>query len=217
MNQRDTYEQAEIQSSLFPPDHLKPDPAMNLLPYDGVVNYVGPIFSSEKADNYYRTLLHEIPWQNDTAVMFGKPIVTARKVAWYGDADFSYTYSGTTRQALAWTKDLMQLKNRTEQLTGTTYNSCLLNLYHNGDEGMGWHSDDEKTLSKNSAIASLTFGAERRFCFRHRQTKHSVEIVLEHGSLLVMKETTQTDWLHSLPKAKRIKTPRINLTFRTMI
>jgi alkylated DNA repair dioxygenase AlkB len=104
-----------------------------------------------------------------------------------------------------------------EGKTGGTYNSCLLNLYHNGDEGMAWHSDDEKTLGENSAIASFSFGAERKFSFKHKQTKETVSMMLEHGSLLVMKGTTQTHWLHCLPKSKRITTPRVNLTFRTMV
>lgn len=201
------------QNKLFILDNT----ADNVLPYDGTVHYHGVIFTQQDADQYFEKLLHTIPWQNDMAVMFGKPIVTARKVAWYGDTNFSYTYSRTTRHALPWTKELQALKQQTEALTGAIYNSCLLNLYHNGDEGMGWHSDDEKELGKNSTIASLTFGAERRFCFRHRKTKYDVEFMLEHGSLLVMKDTTQTHWLHSLPKAKAIKTPRINLTFRTMV
>jgi len=191
--------------------------SVNLLPYDGTVNYHGPIFSHEDADTYFKKLLHTILWQHDTAVMFGKPIVTARKVAWYGDMNFSYTYSGATRHALPWTKELQALKKLTEELTDTSYNSCLLNLYHNGDEGMSWHSDDENSLGKNSTIASLTFGAERRFCLRHRKTKYDAEVMLEHGSLLVMKGTTQTYWLHSLPKTKKIRTPRINLTFRTIV
>jgi alkylated DNA repair dioxygenase AlkB len=93
----------------------------------------------------------------------------------------------------------------------------LLNLYHNGDEGMAWHSDDEKSLGKNTCIASLSFGAERKFSFKHKQTKDATSLVLEHGSLLVMKDETQTNWLHRLPPTTLIKRPRINLTFRTMV
>jgi alkylated DNA repair dioxygenase AlkB len=127
-----------------------------------------------------------------------------------------YTYSNTTKQALAWTKELSELKQIVEQLAGTKFNSCLLNLYHNGNEGMGWHSDDEKPLRKNNTIASLSFGAERKFSFKHKQTKQTVSIVLEYGSLLVMKDATQSNWLHSLPKSKNITQRRINLTFRTI-
>jgi len=97
-----------------------------------------------------------------------------------------------------------------------TFNSCLLNLYHSGEEGMAWHSDAEKDLKKNGAIGSLSLGAERKFAFRHKQTKEKVELYLEHGSLLVMKGTTQTNWLHRLPPAKKVTALRINLTFRTI-
>jgi alkylated DNA repair dioxygenase AlkB len=193
------------------------DPTTNLLPYDGTVNYFGPVIRTEDTSRYYKTLLHSIPWKNDEAVIFGKRIITARKVAWYGDSDFSYTYSGTTKQALAWTPELAELKSIVEALTATRFNSCLLNLYHNGNEGMAWHSDDEKSLGKDSTIASVSLGAEREFRFKHKRTEDKISVLLESGSLLVMKGTTQTHWLHSIPKTKKITSPRINLTFRTMI
>ena len=143
-------------------------------------------------------------------------IVTKRKVAWYGDKPFKYTYSKTTKSALPWTKELLELKDIIEKKTGETFNSCLLNLYHNGEEGMAWHSDGEKDLKKNGAIGSLSFGTDRKFTFKHKATKQIVSILLEKGSLLVMKGTTQTNWLHRLPPTKKIKDPRINLTFRTI-
>ena len=169
-----------------------------------------------EANRYFDLLLESILWRNDEAVIFGKHIVAKRKVAWYGDSDYLYTYSNTTKQALAWTKELSDLKQRVEEVTGTKFNSCLLNLYHNGDEGIAWHSDDEKPLGENSIIASLSFGAERKFSFKHKHTKQTISVVLEHGSLLIMKDATQTNWLHSLPKSKKITRPRINLTFRTI-
>ncbi len=190
---------------------------INFLPKDGIVNYYGKPLTRAKADHYLEKLLTTIAWKNDEAVIFGRHIITKRKVAWYGDDNYSYNYSKITRHALKWTKELLELKKLVEGKTGGTYNSCLLNLYHNGDEGMAWHSDDEKTLGENSAIASFSFGAERKFSFKHKQTKETVSMMLEHGSLLVMKGTTQTHWLHCLPKSKRITTPRVNLTFRTMI
>ncbi len=193
------------------------DPKSNLLPRDGMVNYHGPILSMAESIRYFETLLHQIPWKNDEAVIFGKHIITARKVAWYGDANFSYTYSGTTKQALAWTPELGALKCLVEELTGTAFNSCLLNLYHNGDEGMAWHSDDEKSLGKDSTIASVSFGAEREFRLKHKRGEEKISVLLESGSLLVMKGSTQSHWLHCIPKSKKIKTPRINLTFRTMV
>ena len=196
---------------------FKYDPAHNLLPHDGIVNYFGRVLNRTEADQYLQALLHHIAWKNDEAVIFGKHIITRRKVAWYGDKEFSYTYSNITRQALVWTEELKKLKAIVEELTGTIFNSCLLNLYHNGDEGMAWHSDEEKSLGKDSAIASFSFGEERKFSFRHKKSKEIISLSLEHGSLLVMKGATQTNWLHSLPKSKKITGPRVNLTFRTML
>ncbi|CAN5820465.1 alpha-ketoglutarate-dependent dioxygenase AlkB [soil metagenome] len=193
------------------------DPTVNLLPVDGTVNYYGRILNHAETERYYESLLKSIPWKNDEAVIFGKHLVTARKVAWYGDNNYSYTYSGTTKHSLLWTEELRQLKEVVEQLSGVTFNSCLLNLYHDGNEGMAWHSDDEKSLGRNTTIASLSFGAERKFCFKHKRTQETVSLMLEDGSLLVMKDATQTHWLHRLPKSAKIKTPRINLTFRTIV
>ena len=109
------------------------------------------------------------------------------------------------------------IKQLAEKITETTYNSCLLNLYHNGDESMAWHSDDEKTLARHQSIASFSFGAERKFSFKHKTTHQKVSLILENGSLLVMKDEIQENWWHRLPKTKLVKTPRINLTFRTII
>ncbi|HWX21950.1 MAG TPA: alpha-ketoglutarate-dependent dioxygenase AlkB [Candidatus Binatia bacterium] len=177
----------------------------NLLPGDGTVNYYGRILSLDAAWKHHAALLSQVPWKHDEAVIFGKHIVTARKVAWYGDANYSYTYSGTTKQALVWNEELLSLKALVEELTEAKFNSCLLNLYHDGNEGVGWHSDDEKSLARNASIASLSLGAEREFRFKHKQTQQSVSLILEHGSLLVMKDTAQAHWLHSLPKSKKSK------------
>ncbi|MCB0372415.1 MAG: alpha-ketoglutarate-dependent dioxygenase AlkB [Muricauda sp.] len=192
------------------------DPNYNWLPQEGVVNYYGTIMNLEEANSYYQKLMETITWENDVAVIFGKRIVTKRKVAWYGSEPFEYTYSNNTKKAFPWTKELLELKKMSEEFTGETYNSCLLNLYHSGEEGMAWHSDAEKDLKRNGAIASLSFGAERKFAFKHKQTKEKVVLVLDHGSLLVMKGTTQTHWLHRLPPTKLVRTPRVNLTFRTI-
>jgi alkylated DNA repair dioxygenase AlkB len=188
----------------------------NLLPFDGEVDYYGRVMDAAVAAIYLERLLTGIEWRNDEAVIFGRHIVTRRKVAWYGNDPYGYKYSGIVREALPWTADLLALKALTEDLTGVAYNSCLLNLYHNGEEGMAWHSDDEKELAPGGAIASLSFGAERRFLFRHKGTKQVVETALAAGSLLVMRGATQDRWLHSLPKMKRVTRPRVNLTFRTM-
>ena len=192
------------------------DPQRNLLPCDGVINYHGRIFAAQRALELYQALLDTICWKPDEAVIFGRHITTARQVAWYGDADYAYSYSGTTKQALAWTSELREIKAVVEQLTGTRFNSCLLNLYRTGNEGMAWHSDDEYVLGRDTTIASVSLGAERKFALKHKRLTHATSIPLEHGSLLVMRGTTQSNWLHSVPKSKRIILPRINLTFRTI-
>lgn len=191
------------------------DPKRNLLPHDGTVNYYGKVIP--EPDHYLHQLLHHIEWRPDEAVIFGKHITTKRKVAWYGDRPFDYTYSNTTKQALPWTEELLALKQIIENATHETFNSCLLNLYHSGEEGMAWHSDGEKDLKRNGAIGSVSLGAERKFSFKHKVTKQRVDVNLEHGSLLVMTGTTQTHWLHRLPPTKKVSTPRVNLTFRTIV
>jgi alkylated DNA repair dioxygenase AlkB len=191
------------------------NPEENLLPYDGTVLYYGSII--ENPDYFFKKLLVEIQWEHDQALIFGKLITTKRKVAWYGDKPFSYKYSGIEKVASPWNTTLLELKQKVEELTGETFNSCLLNLYHDGSEGMAWHSDGEKDLKKNGAIASVSFGAQRKFSFKHKEKKTKVDILLEHGSLLIMKDETQTHWLHRLPPTKKVHSPRINLTFRTII
>lgn len=189
----------------------------NLLPKEGVVKYYGALISLESADDYFNRLLTTIEWKNDEAVIYGKRIITKRKVAWHADQPFEYTYSKTTKHALPWTNELLQLKALVENKTGEQFNACLLNLYHDGSEGMAWHSDDEGQLKKNGAIGSLSFGAERKFSLKHKATKETISLVLEHGSLLVMQGTTQNYWQHRLPPARKVTKPRINLTFRTIV
>lgn len=204
-------------TTYLPMNLFNQNPKTNLLPYDGVVEYHGSIMTEIFAKEYFQILLDTIPWKHDEIIIYGKHISTKRKVAWYGDKNYSYTYSHATKEALHWTKELMELKVLVEKISGETFNSCLLNLYHSGEEGMTWHSDDEKSLIENSCIASLSFGANRKFAFKHKSTNCVVNQVLETGSLLLMKGTTQKNWMHSLPKTTKIKTSRINLTFRLMI
>ncbi|WP_313307002.1 alpha-ketoglutarate-dependent dioxygenase AlkB family protein, partial [Epilithonimonas hominis] len=135
------------------------DEKVNLLPSGGIVNYYGKIFSQEDSNRYFNLLLNNVRWRNDEAIIFGKKIITKRKVAWYGDENYSYTYSKTTKSALLWTSELLILKKIVEEKTEEDFNSCLLNLYHNGLEGMSWHSDSEKDLKKDGVIAILSFGA----------------------------------------------------------
>ena len=193
---------------------------INILPQDGVVNFYGEVMSLTEADFYFNRLLGEVDWRCDQAIILGRLIETKRKVAWYGDSGqkepFSYTYSNTTKYSLPWTPNLHYLKKLVEQKTNETYNSCLLNLYHSGAEGMAWHSDGEKDLKDNGAIASLSFGAERKFAFKHKTNKEIIALQLKPASLLVMKGETQKHWLHRLPPTKKVLEPRINLTFRTI-
>ncbi|MBB5353885.1 alkylated DNA repair dioxygenase AlkB [Haloferula luteola] len=193
------------------------DVPRNLLPYDGESLYYGRIFPPQQAEHYLRWFLNSIPWQHDEAVIFGKHIVTARKVAWYGDSHYDYTYSGKTRTARPWTPELLAIKQEVERLGGSQYNSCLLNLYADGSQGMAWHHDDEKGLGAHSDIASVSFGAERRFDFRHKLSKTKVSQYLPSGSLLIMRGRTQACWQHQVPKSTKVTEPRVNLTFRRML
>lgn len=188
-----------------------------LLQRDGVVEYTPALFDSIESEDLFRELLATTPWENDQVILFGHRRVLSRKVAWMGDAGFTYSYSGTSKTASPWSPALWLIRERVEQLCAHRFNSCLLNLYHDGSEGMGWHSDDEKTLGRNPVIASVSFGAERIFKLKHRKSGEVVSVLLEDGSLLVMKGETQHHWVHTMPKTKKITTPRINLTFRTFL
>jgi alkylated DNA repair dioxygenase AlkB len=187
----------------------------NKLPFDGEVYYHGPLFSAKESQEYMEEFLDDIAWENDSVKIFGKHLVLDRKVALYADETVSYTYANVRREALPWTNALRSLKALVEKRTGETFNSCLLNLYPSGKEGMGWHTDAEKEMKEHGVIASLSFGAERNFVFKHKESKRKISFLLEKGSLLVMQGVTQQYWLHSLPKTKKVQQPRINLTFRT--
>jgi len=188
----------------------------NLLPYDGIAIYHGVVFNEQEANGICKDLFETIPWKQDEVVMFGKKIITKRKVAWYADAGITYTYAGVKKSGLEWTSALIGIKQKVEAITGAKYNACLLNLYHEGEEGMGWHQDNEKEMVGGSSIASLSFGAVRKFAFKHATTNERLEIILANGSLLDMKGAIQQYWYHSLPKTKKEKQMRINLTFRLM-
>ena len=186
----------------------------NLLPSDGVAHLFENCLNS-KTEELFRDLEKEVDWKQDEVVMFGKRITMRRLTAWYGDKPFDYTYSQVSRKALPWTKTLAEIKAEVEKISGETFNSCLLNFYHDGEDYMGWHSDDEPELDPDASIASLSLGAERKFSFKHRLTKETVSVFLNDGSLLLMKPPTQEHWLHTLRKSKKVDEPRINLTFRT--
>lgn len=198
-------------------DLFNQSPIANLLTGESIAESHGIIFSNAEITTIFNVLSSEVAWENDMVLIYGRKITTKRKTAWYGEKPFAYTYSHTTKIALPWTKTLLEIKEKVELLSREKYNSCLLNLYHDGSEGMGWHSDDEKMIVPKSAIASVSFGATRKFVFKHKKDKTQVSTILENGSLLVMKGETQIDWLHALPKSAKIKTPRINLTFRMIV
>ena len=188
----------------------------NLLPKDGIAIYHGVVFNEQEANEICKDLLDTIPWKQDEVVMFGKKVITKRKVAWYADAGITYTYAGVKKLGLEWTEPLLGVKQKVEAITGAKYNACLLNLYHEGEEGMGWHRDNEKEIVTESSIASVSLGAVRKFAFKHATTNERLDIELANGSLLDMKGAIQQCWYHALPKTMRIKQLRINLTFRLM-
>jgi alkylated DNA repair dioxygenase AlkB len=188
----------------------------NIINQDGEVISYGKIYTDELSGDIFKELSNKISWENETVVMFGKEITTKRKVAFYANDGLSYTYSQKTKKALPWLASLAQVKLTVEQYTNQKYNACLLNYYHNGNEGMGWHADDEKEIIPNSSIASVSLGANRKFSFKHRISKEVISIILENGSLIEMKGALQQHWVHSLPKSMKVTAPRINLTFRQM-
>ena len=189
---------------------------VNLLPRDGLAYYFQGIFEEVASDQLFQALLNSLNWQPDELFMFGKKVIMQRKVAWVADSGASYTYSGVKKHPQIWTPEILVIKERVEELTNCKFNSCLLNLYHNGGEGMGWHSDDEPELDKGAPIASISFGAIRKFAFRHKLDKTSASLFLDNGSALIMYPPTQEFWKHSLLKTKIPIGPRINLTFRVM-
>jgi alkylated DNA repair dioxygenase AlkB len=188
----------------------------NIINKDGEAIYYGSIYNDEHISALFIELSNKINWVNETVIMFGKEITTKRKVAFYADKGIQYTYSQKTKHGLDWIPILNELKLDVEKHTFQKYNACLLNYYHDGMEGMGWHADNEKEIVPNSSIASLSLGADRKFSFKHKISKETISIVLENGSLLEMKGTLQSNWLHALPKTTKVLTPRINLTFRQM-
>jgi len=198
-------------------DLFNNNPNQNLLPFDGEVFLSQNVLNVAEIDFFYHTLLNADFWKQDELIIFGKQITTSRKVAWFGDFNYKYSYSKITKTAKLWTPELQSLKKLIELKTEESFNSSLLNLYHNGSEGMSWHSDNEKELGENPIIASLSLGAARKFSLKHKFKSYKVDIILESGGLLLMKGETQTKWLHSLPKTKKVTTPRINLTFRNII
>jgi alkylated DNA repair dioxygenase AlkB len=183
---------------------------------DGDVIYFGRILPESSLGLYFNQLREKAQWKAEEITIFGKHLILNRKVAWYGDAPFSYSYSHSTKLALPWFRELTDLRHQCEEITRLSFNSCLLNLYPTGNDGMGWHSDDEISLQTPNHIASLSLGAQRIFQFKHKITGEKISLLLNPGDLLLMKHPNQSHWLHSVPKSKKVIEPRINLTFRNM-
>lgn len=175
-------------------------------------------FNQLESDLFFAELLNNINWQQDKIKIFGKEVNLPRLTAWYGDEGKSYTYSGITMNPDPWSQNLLSIKKRIEEKININFNSVLANLYRNGQDYVSWHSDDEKELGKNPTIASVSFGATRRFLLRHKSNKdlETVDLSLGHGTLLIMKGSTQHYWKHQVPKTAKVKTERINLTFRVI-
>ncbi len=181
---------------------------------DGPFHLIEDFIDPEASQSYFNHFIESVPWRKDKIKIFGKIFDIPRLQAWYGDQGFSYTYSGIKMEPLPWTPELSELKNRVEQISGFLLNSVLINLYRNGQDSNGWHSDDEPELGLNPQIASISLGEERVFQLRHKETKERKDLILKDGSLLLMSGTAQTKWKHQIPKTKKNLSPRINLTFR---
>lgn len=188
----------------------------NILPNNGPCFYIQDFVSEPNL--LFDRLLEEIQWRNDKIKMFGKIMDQPRKVAWYGDESIEYTYSGIKMMANEWSETLLVLKDQVETTLNHKFNSVLINLYRDGNDYMSWHSDDEKELGINPVIASISLGAARDFLFRLKNShQEKVKLQLASGSLLVMQGQTQQFWQHTLPKRKKVFSPRLNLTFRQIL
>ena len=190
----------------------------NILPVDGYCSYMSSFLSAQESASYFKYLESHIIWKAQEIMMFGKKVMQPRLMAWYGDPNAAYRYSGTTFQPQSWTSELIEIKKKVEDLTSTSFNSVLLNFYRDGSDYMGFHSDNEKELGPEPVIASLSLGEKRVFKVQHKKNKdQKLSFELESGSLLVMNEDMQSHWKHSISKTQKTIKPRINLTFRKII
>lgn len=183
-----------------------------LLPGDGSMLYQSHFLSSSESAELMAGLVDEVPWEARPITVFGRTVMQPRLACWFGDV--SYSYSGITLEPRSWSPRLAHVKAGVEDATGQQFNSVLVNLYRDGNDSMGWHADDEAELGPEPFIASVSVGCTRRFRIRHRESKETIEIALEPGSLLTMSGLSQRYWMHEVPKSKRVVEPRINLTFR---
>jgi alkylated DNA repair dioxygenase AlkB len=187
---------------------------MELAALDGEVYLLRQFYPRVEADRLFKVLYEVLAWQEEEIIIVGNRVKVPRLVCWYGNPEAVYQYSGVLHKPLSWTTDLLQIKERIEQHCGHYFNSVLANLYRNGSDSMGWHADKEKELGINPFIASLSLGDERLFKIRHNKTKQTLDINLQNGDLLLMGGALQHHWRHCVPKTRREKASRINLTFR---
>lgn len=184
---------------------------------NGCVLVYRNFFDQIQSDRYFQSLLNSLNWRQEKIKFFGKEIDIPRLTAWYADEGKLYQYSGIKMTPNPWTSCLIAIKEQVESVVDLKFNSVLVNLYRQGTDSMGWHSDDEPELGKNPTIASVSFGATRRFQLRHKlDNLDTLEVALNNGSLLVMQGETQHFWKHQIPKTSKIVSPRINLTFRVI-
>jgi alkylated DNA repair dioxygenase AlkB len=189
--------------------------SQNILTFDGEVYFFPQFLEQKEADNYYRIFKNEINWQLYHIKLFGKVLPQPRLTAWHGDDEANYTYSGLSLKPEPFSNELNQLKEKLKTIGSDHYNSVLLNLYRNQQDSMGWHADDEPELGDKPVIASISLGATRKFQLKHKTKTHAnLNLMLTHGSLLLMKGVTQTYWKHAIPKSTKPCGERINLTFR---
>lgn len=189
----------------------------NLISRDGVVYLFRGFYRPPEADQLFQSLFAGLAWQEEEIVIVGKRIKVPRLMCWHGSEDAIYQYSGVVHVPLPWTDVLLGIKQRIERQSGQAFNSVLANLYRDGTDSMGWHADKEKELGKNPEIASLSLGDERLFKLRHNKTGELLDINLQHGDLLMMGGSLQHHWRHCIPKIRRQKSERINLTFRKIL
>ncbi|MBD2744865.1 alpha-ketoglutarate-dependent dioxygenase AlkB [Coleofasciculus sp. FACHB-1120] len=184
---------------------------------DADIVFYPSLLDEQESDRLLTQLTETIDWRQDWITIYGRSMPQPRLTAWYANPGVSYTYSGITMHPSPWTRTLLDVKAKAEAVSGVVFNSVLLNLYRDGNDSMGWHSDDEPELGQNPVIGSLSLGGTRRFMLRHRSEKglkHLLE--LTSGSFLLMQGTTQHYWQHQIPKTTRPVPPRINLTFRVI-
>ncbi len=189
----------------------------NILPFDGELYLISEFYPKDQADQLFARLMQTLAWREETIFLYGRWLKVPRLMCWYGDKQADYKYSGLNNQPISWTKELLAIKKDIEAFYPCTFNSVMANLYRNGKDSMGCHADDEKELGINPVIASLSLGEQRFLRFRHKQSKEKLDVQLKHGELLIMAGEIQHHWRHEVPKTKKTKTERINLTFRRVL